>query len=380
MLTAALDGLVERAGLAGERLGEVAAGAVLKHSRDFNLTRESRARHAGSRPRRPPTTSARPAAPGWRRRSSSPTRSRSARSTRRSPAASTRPPTRRSRSTTTCARSCSRPTARARTPTGSRALRKVRPGHDRSRDPAQRRAAHRPLDGRAHARSWPASGGSPARRRTSSPRPATSNLAAAYDARLRGRPRHAVPRPRARPEPAARLDASRSSAKLKPVFGGEDGHDDRRQLDAAHRRRLGGAARRARSGPRSTACRSLARFVDAETAAVDHVSGSEGLLMAPAYAVPRMLARNGLDAPGLRPLRDPRGVRRPGALHAGGLGGPGLLQASASASTSRSARSTATSSTSTAARSPPATRSPRPAAGSSAAWRSCCTSAAAAAG
>jgi acetyl-CoA C-acetyltransferase len=41
MLTAALDGLVARFGLAGERLGEVAAGAVLKHSRDYNLTRES---------------------------------------------------------------------------------------------------------------------------------------------------------------------------------------------------------------------------------------------------------------------------------------------------------------------------------------------------
>ena len=41
MLTAALDGLVARFGLSGERLGEVVAGAVLKHSRDFNLTREA---------------------------------------------------------------------------------------------------------------------------------------------------------------------------------------------------------------------------------------------------------------------------------------------------------------------------------------------------
>jgi len=41
MLTAALDGLIARFGLQDERLGEVAAGAVLKHSRDFNLTRES---------------------------------------------------------------------------------------------------------------------------------------------------------------------------------------------------------------------------------------------------------------------------------------------------------------------------------------------------
>jgi len=40
MLTAALDGLIARLGLQGERLGEVVGGAVLKHSRDFNLTRE----------------------------------------------------------------------------------------------------------------------------------------------------------------------------------------------------------------------------------------------------------------------------------------------------------------------------------------------------
>lgn len=41
MFTAALEGLVARFGLQGERLGEVVGGAVLKHSRDFNLVRES---------------------------------------------------------------------------------------------------------------------------------------------------------------------------------------------------------------------------------------------------------------------------------------------------------------------------------------------------
>jgi acetyl-CoA C-acetyltransferase len=41
MLTAAIDGLVSRFSLQDERVGEVVAGAVLKHSRDFNLTRES---------------------------------------------------------------------------------------------------------------------------------------------------------------------------------------------------------------------------------------------------------------------------------------------------------------------------------------------------
>lgn len=40
MLTAALEGLIERFNLHGLRMGEVVAGAVLKHSRDFNLTRE----------------------------------------------------------------------------------------------------------------------------------------------------------------------------------------------------------------------------------------------------------------------------------------------------------------------------------------------------
>ncbi|WP_109478381.1 acetyl-CoA C-acetyltransferase [Paraburkholderia sp. C35] len=41
MLTFALQGLIDRYNLHGERLGEVAAGAVIKHSRDFNLTREA---------------------------------------------------------------------------------------------------------------------------------------------------------------------------------------------------------------------------------------------------------------------------------------------------------------------------------------------------
>jgi acetyl-CoA C-acetyltransferase len=40
LLSAALEGLIARFGLQGERAGEVVAGAVLKHSRDFNLTRE----------------------------------------------------------------------------------------------------------------------------------------------------------------------------------------------------------------------------------------------------------------------------------------------------------------------------------------------------
>ena len=40
MLTAALEGLIERYHLHGLRMGEVVAGAVLKDSRDFSMTRE----------------------------------------------------------------------------------------------------------------------------------------------------------------------------------------------------------------------------------------------------------------------------------------------------------------------------------------------------
>src|ERR671924_1965769 len=40
MLTATLNAIISKFDLSGQVLGEVAAGGVLKHSRDFNLTRE----------------------------------------------------------------------------------------------------------------------------------------------------------------------------------------------------------------------------------------------------------------------------------------------------------------------------------------------------
>ncbi len=54
MLGAALGGLVEKYNLRGERIGEVMAGAVLSHSRDFNLAREA-SLDAGLSPRTPGT-------------------------------------------------------------------------------------------------------------------------------------------------------------------------------------------------------------------------------------------------------------------------------------------------------------------------------------
>src|SRR6185369_4258096 len=40
MMSAAMNGLIERYQLQGQRLGEVAGGAVIKHTREFNLIRE----------------------------------------------------------------------------------------------------------------------------------------------------------------------------------------------------------------------------------------------------------------------------------------------------------------------------------------------------
>src|SRR5215510_1610283 len=40
MLTAAFKAVVDKFGLRGEKLGDAGAGAVMKHSKDWNLTRE----------------------------------------------------------------------------------------------------------------------------------------------------------------------------------------------------------------------------------------------------------------------------------------------------------------------------------------------------
>ena len=114
MLTATFDGLVNKYGLEGEALGEVAAGAVLKHSRDFSLTRES---VLGTKlaPETPAYDVQQACGTGLEATILTAQQDRArARSTRRSPAASTPRPTRRSRSTRTCERSCSGSTAPSR--------------------------------------------------------------------------------------------------------------------------------------------------------------------------------------------------------------------------------------------------------------------------
>jgi len=81
-------------------------------------------------------------------------------------------------------------------------------------------------------------------------------------------------------------------AKLKPVFGGPDG-----TMTAGNSTPLSdGASAVLLASEEWAKARGIpvqAYFTDAQTAAVDYVHQREGLLMAPAYAVPKLLARNG---------------------------------------------------------------------------------------
>ena len=209
MLTAALDGLVDRFGLEGERLGEVAGGAVLKHSRDRDLTRES---VLGTRLAAETPAYDVQQACGTGLETTILVANKialgqidagiacGADTTSDAPIALNED-----------LRETLLEANRQRSTAGKlRALTGIRPGHVVPGDPAQRGAAHRPLDGRALRDHGRRNGRSAAPSRTSSRSPATSNLAAAYERGFLDDLIDPLPRPRARPEPAARLRASRS--------------------------------------------------------------------------------------------------------------------------------------------------------------------------
>ncbi|OKH71611.1 acetyl-CoA acetyltransferase [Mycobacterium sp. SWH-M1] len=84
-------------------------------------------------------------------------------------------------------------------------------------------------------------------------------------------------------------------AKLKPVFGVRNG--DATMTAGNSTPLTDGASVALLASEEWAAARNipvLAYFVDGQTAAVDYVNGRDGLLMAPTYAVPKLLARNGL--------------------------------------------------------------------------------------
>ncbi len=69
MLSTAISGLVDKYKLAGVAVGEVVGGAVVSHSRDWNLAREAIIDTKLHPTRRPASPCSRPAAPACRRRS-----------------------------------------------------------------------------------------------------------------------------------------------------------------------------------------------------------------------------------------------------------------------------------------------------------------------
>jgi acetyl-CoA C-acetyltransferase len=292
MLTAALDGLAARFGLQGETLGEVAAGGVLKRSRDFNLTREcvlgsalapdtpaydvqqacgtslETTIHVANKIRLRQVDAG--VAGGFDTTSDAPIE------------------------VNEDLRELLLDLNRTRSTSGRLALlTRLRPGQvvpaiPRNEEPRTglSMGEHQAIS----TKRWGISRVEQDEIATDSHR----RLAAAYD---RGffddlvTPYLGLDR-----DGNLRPDASLEKlAKLKPVFG--DGSDA--TMTAGNSTPLTDGAATVLLASDDWAAEHnlpvLAHFVDAETGAVDYVHGDQGLLEAPLYAVPRMLARNGLS-------------------------------------------------------------------------------------
>lgn len=291
MLTAALDGLVDRFGLQGERVGEFAAGAVLKHSRDFNLARET---VLGSR--------LSPDTPAFDVQQACDTGIQAAVLVANKIALGKIEAGIAGGSDTTSdaplavgekLRKILLEANRAKDTKGRlAALAKIRPGDlapDQPRNAEPRTGLSMGDSQAITTKEWGIT------REAQDELAVTShvNLAASYDEGWQDdlvTPFRGVTK-----DNNLRPDSSvEKLAKLKPVFGKGEGAT----MTAANSTPLSDGASVVLLASEDEAARRgwtpEAWFVDYETAAVDYVSGAEGLLMAPVYAVPRMLARQGL--------------------------------------------------------------------------------------
>ena len=293
MLTAALDGLVARFGLQDERIGAVAAGAVLKHSRDFNLTREAVLGSALS-PETPAYDVQQACATGLETVVSLANKIKLGQlesgiaggvdSASDAPIAVSEG-LRRALLDLSRARSTKQKLA---------AIAKIRPRDLAPNAPTTGEPRTGLSMGEHQALTtaqWKITRESQDELAYNSHR----NLAAAYD---RGffddliTPYRGLSR-----DSNLRADTSLEKlAKLKPVFGRSLG--DEATMTAGNSTPLTDGASVVLLGSedyaRANDLPMLANIVDTEAGAVDFVHGRDGLLMAPAFAVPRLLARNGL--------------------------------------------------------------------------------------
>jgi acetyl-CoA C-acetyltransferase len=290
MLTTALEGLVDRYGLQGERIGEVAGGAVLKHSHDRDLARES---VLGTRLAAETPAYDVQQACGTGLETTILVANKIALGQIESGIAC-------GADTTSDApiglneqlRETLLEANRQRSTLGKlRTLTAVRPGHivphiPRNEEP--RTGLSMGEHCAIMATEWGIGREEQDELAVSSHR----NLAAAYD---RGffddlmTPYLGLER-----DQNLRPDSSLEKlAKLKPVFGGPEG-----TMTAANSTPLSDGASAVLLASEEWAKEHdlpvLAYITEAQTAAVDHVHKREGLLMAPAYAMPRMLDRAGL--------------------------------------------------------------------------------------
>jgi len=291
MLTAALDGLVDRYDLVGERLGEVVAGAVLKHSRDFNLTREC---VLGSR--------LAPETPAYDIQQACGTGLEAAILVANKIAlgqieagvaggvdTTSDAPLALNEDLRAILLDANRLKSNA---DRAKLLLRLRPQHLAPAIPRNEEPRTGLSMGEHQARTAAQWGISREAQDELAMR-SHHNLAAAYE---RGFQDDLVtPYLGLERDQNLRPDSSLEKlAKLKPVFGGPEG-----TMTAGNSTPLSDGAAVAllasEDWAKAHGLTPLATFVDGETAAVDYVNGREGLLMAPAYAVPRMLERNGLS-------------------------------------------------------------------------------------
>jgi acetyl-CoA C-acetyltransferase len=290
MFTAALDGLVSRFGLQGRRLGEVAGGAVLKHSRDFNLIRECVLGSALSADT-PAVDLQQACGTGLQAVVSVANKIALGQieagiaggvDTTSDAPLGVNEDLRRVLISLNSAKSL-----------GARLalLTKLRPGHlvpDMPRNAEPRTGLSMGEHAAITAKEWGIGRAEQDELAAASHR----KLAAAYD---RGFFDDLLtPFQGLRRDANLRADSSAEKlAKLKPAFGGAAG-----TMTAGNSTPLSDGASTVLLASEDWASRHnlpvLAYLSFSETAAVDYVHGEEGLLMAPAYAVPRMLSRAGL--------------------------------------------------------------------------------------
>ncbi|OFT95067.1 acetyl-CoA C-acetyltransferase [Brevibacterium sp. HMSC24B04] len=293
MLSSAIDGLSARFGLAGTTLGSVAGGAVLRHSRDLNITREAVLGSAIA-PQTPAFDLGQACATGLESVVSIAQKIKvgqiEAGIASGVDSASDAPI-----AVSEGLRRALLEASRARTlPARLKALASIRPA-DLAPSPPNNTEPRTGLSMGEHQARTTAAWGISREDQDALAAASHKNLAAAWDRGFfddlvtpyLGLKRDGNLRPDSTPE---------ALAKLGTVFG--HSLDTPATMTAGNSTPLtDGASSVLLASPdwaQAHGFEPLAYLKDAEVAAVDFVTGDEGLLMAPAYAVPRLLDRNGL--------------------------------------------------------------------------------------